>query len=157
RSLTVITYRAPTVLLDVKTDDGQVLKDLSVLWLWRIQGDLYADDGFVRQTDGRYRSRSLMPDYEYEVRVRDPARAYVPRQLHRVHLPEGKPAELTVILRKRPDPPQPGRPAPAFSVQTLDGRTLSLAALRGKTVLLHFWTPNSGRLGAEALKAVHDR
>jgi peroxiredoxin len=30
-------------------------------------------------------------------------------------------------------------PAPAFTLRTLDGRTVSLASLRGKRVLLHFW------------------
>jgi hypothetical protein len=126
RSLTVITYRAPTVLLDVKTEDGQVLKGLSISWLFRIDGDYYGGDDFVRRTDGRYRSRSLMPDHEYEIRVRDRARAYVPRQVPRVNLPEGKTVELTLVLRKRPTPPEPGQPAPAFTVQTIDGRTLIL-------------------------------
>ncbi len=60
-------------------------------------------------------------------------------------------------MRRLLDPPQSGRPAPAFSVQTLDGRTMSLSTLRGKTILLHFWAPNSRRQGADALKAVHDR
>ena len=35
--------------------------------------------------------------------------------------------------------PQEGMPAPAFTVRTLDGRTLSLADLRGKVVVLSFW------------------
>jgi cytochrome c biogenesis protein CcmG/thiol:disulfide interchange protein DsbE len=33
----------------------------------------------------------------------------------------------------------PGRPAPEFTLVTLDGDTLALAALRGKVVLLNFW------------------
>ena len=32
-----------------------------------------------------------------------------------------------------------GAAAPAFTVKTLDGRTLSLASLHGKVVLLNFW------------------
>ena len=32
-----------------------------------------------------------------------------------------------------------GRPMPAFSLVTLDGRTLTSAELRGKPVLLNFW------------------
>ena len=32
-----------------------------------------------------------------------------------------------------------GRPAPAFDLQTLDGRRLSLADLRGSPVVLNFW------------------
>jgi len=35
--------------------------------------------------------------------------------------------------------PQEGMQAPAFTVRTLDGRTLSLADLRGKVVVLSFW------------------
>ena len=35
--------------------------------------------------------------------------------------------------------PQEGMPAPAFSARTLDGKTVSLAALRGKVVVLNFW------------------
>jgi hypothetical protein len=34
-----------------------------------------------------------------------------------------------------------GRPAPAFTLRQLDGGRLSLSALRGKVVLLAFWTP----------------
>jgi peroxiredoxin len=33
----------------------------------------------------------------------------------------------------------PGQPAPVFTAQTLDGQTLRLADLRGKTVLIDFW------------------
>ena len=32
--------------------------------------------------------------------------------------------------------------APAIELKTLKGSPLSLAALRGKTILLHFWTPS---------------
>ncbi len=32
-----------------------------------------------------------------------------------------------------------GRPAPPFTLQLMDGRTLSLADLRGKVVFLNFW------------------
>jgi peroxiredoxin len=35
--------------------------------------------------------------------------------------------------------PKAGTTAPDFSVRTLDGRTLNLASLRGKVILLHFW------------------
>ena len=33
----------------------------------------------------------------------------------------------------------PPRPAPAFEVTTLDGRTISLASLKGKVVIVDFW------------------
>ena len=35
--------------------------------------------------------------------------------------------------------PQEGMPAPTFSVRSLDGRTISLAELRGKVIVLNFW------------------
>jgi peroxiredoxin len=79
------------------------------------------------------------------------------RQVPRVKLSEGGLAEMTVVLRKRLDPPEPGRPVPDFSVRTVDGRTLSLDALRGQTILLHFWAPDFGFGGAASLKAVHER
>lgn len=34
--------------------------------------------------------------------------------------------------------PMMGEPAPAFRLQTLEGKTLALADLRGKFVVLHF-------------------
>jgi cytochrome c biogenesis protein CcmG/thiol:disulfide interchange protein DsbE len=35
--------------------------------------------------------------------------------------------------------PLVGRPAPAFTLTTFDGQTLTLASLRGKVVVLNFW------------------
>jgi cytochrome oxidase Cu insertion factor (SCO1/SenC/PrrC family) len=37
------------------------------------------------------------------------------------------------------EPYEPPKPAPAFSLPDLDGRTRTLAELRGKVVLLFFW------------------
>ena len=33
-----------------------------------------------------------------------------------------------------------GRPAPAFTLSTLDGKEVSLPQLQGSVVLLYFWT-----------------
>jgi|SRR4051812_31489642 thiol-disulfide isomerase/thioredoxin len=38
-----------------------------------------------------------------------------------------------------PQPIKVGDPVPPFSLQTLDGKTLSIASLKGKVVLLDFW------------------
>src|SRR3569623_2147146 len=38
-----------------------------------------------------------------------------------------------------PCPLKIGDPVPPFSLQTLDGKTLDIASLKGKVVLLDFW------------------
>jgi cytochrome oxidase Cu insertion factor (SCO1/SenC/PrrC family) len=38
-------------------------------------------------------------------------------------------------------PNQAGRPAPDFTLKTFDGRSISLASLKGKPVLVSFWSP----------------
>jgi hypothetical protein len=156
RTITIVSYRAPTVIATVRTEDGTVLQDPQVNAGFNRKGGDYGSR-FIRQADGRYRSQSLMPDHEYEIAAWDQGGAYLPRKLQRINLPEGGSAELTVILRKRPKRPEVGKPAPAFSVKTLDGRELNLAGLRGKTVLLHFAYPVHGLQGLPTLKRIHDR
>ena len=46
---------------------------------------------------------------------------------------------LAVGLRGASGQLVPGRPAPDFDLRTFDGRSLSLAALRGRVVVLNFW------------------
>ena len=51
-------------------------------------------------------------------------------------------AVLTINIAKPSsavDTPIVGRPAPAFDLQTLDGKRLSLGDLRGSAVVLNFW------------------
>ncbi len=156
RKITVVSYRAPTVIATVRTEDGTVLRDLQVNAGFNRRGGDYGSR-FIQQPDGRYRSQSLMPDHEYEITAWDREGGYVPRKLQRINLPEGGSAELTLVLRKRPKPPEVGKLAPAFTVKTLDGRELSLAGLRGKVVLLHFDYPVHGLPGLPTLKKIHDR
>ena len=75
RQLSFIAYRAPTVLVSVKTEDGAVQEELSVSARYTIDSQNYGSQ-FVRRPDGRYRSQSLMPDHEYAIRVRDPRGVY---------------------------------------------------------------------------------
>jgi hypothetical protein len=156
RRITIVSYRAPTVLVNLKSEDGRVPDDLTVNAGFNVNG---GDNGnrLIRQPDGRYRSGGLMPDHEYEISAWQPRGSYISRRLQRINLPEGGSTEVTLMLRKRPAPPAVGQPAPPFSVRTLDGRTVSLADLRGKTVLLHFWAPIFGLPGAPSLKAVHEK
>jgi AhpC/TSA family len=154
RQITIVRYRAPTVVATLKSEDGPVPDDMTVNAGFNIGGGDYGSR-FIRQPDGRYRSGGLMPDHEYEISAWQPRGPYISQRLQRINLPEGGSAEVTLMLRKRPAPPAVGQPAPPFSVRTLDGHTVSLADLRGKTVLLHFWAPIFGLPGAPSLKAVH--
>lgn len=52
-----------------------------------------------------------------------------------------------------------GRPAPEIEGEDLDGDPMTLSELRGKVVLLQFWTPSDTRLDQqlEGVKALHAR
>jgi peroxiredoxin len=156
RQVTIVAYRSPMVVVTVKAEHGFVPDGVRVDAGFTSNGGGYGES-FVRTADGRFRSQSFMPDHEYRIYAGDQGGNYVPRKIFRLKLAEGGSADLTMMLRKRPKPPEPGRPAPAFSVRTTDGRMLSLAALRGKTVLLHFWSLRDGPKDAPSLKAVRDR
>jgi len=155
REVTIVSYRAPMVLVTVKTEDGGTPAKVKVGASFTFNLSSYGGS-FNRQTDGRYRG-SLMPDHEY--RIVAASNDYVPKTVPRLRLPEGGLTELSVILRKRPKPPETGKPAPPFSVKTIERRALSLDELRGKFVLLHFWAPNPvmGLTEFLNLKAVADR
>jgi len=43
------------------------------------------------------------------------------------------------LLSAAPPPPKIGDPSPAFTLQTLDGKSVTSESLKGKTVLLDFW------------------
>jgi hypothetical protein len=156
RQITVVAYRSPTVIVTVKNEDGRVPDDLQVAADFTYNGGSYGSS-FARQPDGRYRGLSLMPDHVYEIHANGRSGEYIQKGLPRLNLQEGGSAQLMIVLRKRPAPPEVGKLAPSFSVRALDGRALSLDAMRGKTVLLHFWAPAFGLQDALALKAVRER
>ncbi len=155
REVTIVSFRAATVLVIVKTEDGGTPAKLKVGASFTVNMCGYGNS-FKLQTDGRYRG-SLMPGHEY--RINAAAEDYVPTTVPRLKLPEGGLTELTVTLRKRPKPPETGKPAPAFSVETIDRQPLSLDDVRGKFVLLHFWVPHPflGLSELPHLKDVADR
>jgi pimeloyl-ACP methyl ester carboxylesterase len=154
RTITIVSYRAPTVLATVKTADGPVPENVMVRAIFTFNGGSFGGR-FIRQADGRYRSQSFMPDHEYAVSAWTRGMSYISKRAHWLNLPEGGFAELTLILRKKPAPPEVGKTAPSFSIETIEKRPLSLDDLRGQFVLLHFWAPQPGGLTDLAhLKAV---
>jgi len=48
-------------------------------------------------------------------------------------------ADLPALMQEFRVTPIGLEPAPAFSLKTLDGRTVALADHRGRAVLLYFW------------------
>jgi peroxiredoxin len=51
----------------------------------------------------------------------------------------GEPAGVSSVSPVAAPPARPGAPAPAFSLRTLDGRTIDLASYAGKTVVVNVW------------------
>ncbi len=48
---------------------------------------------------------------------------------------------VTAVVVAPPDGTAAPRPAPAFTLTLLDGKTLSLADLKGSAAILLFWAP----------------
>ena len=65
---------------------------------------------------------------------------------------------ITLRPLRKPQVVRVGDPAPAFRVETIDGKTLELAEYRGRFVLLHFWDDRCRDCLAETphLKAVYE-
>jgi cytochrome oxidase Cu insertion factor (SCO1/SenC/PrrC family) len=53
--------------------------------------------------------------------------------------PSSLAADLDMLLKDFRATPTGLKPAPAFSVKALDGKTITLADHRGRPVLLYFW------------------
>ncbi len=144
RQVTVVGYREPKVVVRVEHEDGSATDGVIVRAI-APSGRRNRNYQFRPEKAGWYRSIGLLPDQEYEIYAMMRGTSIASRGLKRVKLAEGATAELKLTLKQRPGQPVVGQPAPAFAVLTLDGKDLSLESLRGKTVLIHFWTPSLSR------------
>lgn len=139
----IVSYRSPTALVTAVAEDGPLMPREVQAGFGFVSGEFSHGENAIRQADGRFRLPHLMPGQEYEVRVNAPGRISGP--LTRFDLPEGGESELTIFLRRRPEPPAVGEPAPPFLFTTTDGRAVALPDYQGKYVLVHAWPAIRGR------------
>ncbi len=123
----------------VKEKDGHPIAGAQVeATRWRDRGTLGLRA--VSGSDGTFLIRDIPRD-EFEITVM--ARNYDPVKQT---VKGGSAGLLEIILPKNADADGPGTvgpnvgdPAPPLTLTTLDGKTINLADLRGKTVVLSFW------------------
>jgi peroxiredoxin len=157
RGVKFVVYKSPRLLVRVQSVDGT--RPFSGSWISAFftseGGEVGAN--FLEQADERHRSQNLLPDQEYV--LAGGSAGFVANRVERVKMGEGTSAEITLVVRPQPKPPQVGDLAPPFFVKTRDGQAISLDDLRGKFVLFHFWHPQNDECAPEAanLKAVKTR
>lgn len=92
---------------------------------------------------------SLIRQATYERKCRNGELAQWTARVETITLDQAPPqwaVEKAAFVKGREEPKWVGQPAREFSVKTLDGRTVSLAALRGRVVLLNFWGRGAARV-----------
>jgi peroxiredoxin len=137
--VTFVVSRSATIITSVTKEDGETPDfDVQIQANFTWEGGSYGAN-CVKQADGRYRVSNLMPGQEYEVTAW--ALGFVPNRIHRVTLAEGSSIDLSLVLKRQPKGLSVGDFAPPFLVKTLAGDVVGLGDLRGKFVLLHFWSP----------------
>lgn len=135
----IISYRSPTVLTTITTEGGEPLPKSLIFRVSLASEEFGFDEQTILQTDGRYRTRSLMPHRQYQFHAM--SEEYVPKRVEWLRLPEGATARVNLVLRNRLTPPLAGASAPPFLIKTLDGREWKLDDFRGSWVLLYTWSP----------------
>jgi peroxiredoxin len=155
--VTFVVSRSATIVASVTRENGETPDfDVQIQANFTWEGGSYGAN-WVKQADGRYRVWNLMPGQEYEVTAC--ALGFVPNRVHRVTLAEGSSLDLSLVLKRQPKELLVGEFAPPFLVKTLAGDVVGLGDLRGKFVLLHFWSPqiNNCVIELPGLQAVCDR
>jgi hypothetical protein len=135
--VTFVYYRAPTVIATVEAEEGELPENLQVGESFIGPNGGSFGGRFERQADGRYRSRSLMPDHVYDITAGAPGWLWT--KVGDVSLPEGGYKEVSLFLRKKPEALRVGDLAPDPGINGLDGKPLRLADYGGKFVLLDLW------------------
>ena len=114
-------------------------------------------------SDGSFRLEDVAPgEYTLSPMLRDPFskdRQTAAMTARRVVVPEGPPGtvvDLGEVPVRKLHPLKAGHLAPPVVGRTLDGRPFFLGDLRGKTVVLHFWSSDDVQNLMNSLRSVAD-
>ncbi|MBN1508099.1 MAG: redoxin domain-containing protein [Sedimentisphaerales bacterium] len=155
RCVHAVAFRADTTGVPAEMT---AIEEPSFNWLWQDKEVVYKPSTTRRQRfvpaisdDGTFTFGGLESGaYELVINVHAPLGENVSCGrgvlesvvISRFTVPDGKAASAVTVpdIALRPlTYPKVGEPAPLFEARTFDGRTIKLADLRGKVVLLDFW------------------